>query len=289
MKMKQALPVSKQVQAQILPLYLRYILNGFFLLGALIAFSLSAYAQDSAEKIYDYKVYAGGINAVDAQLRLEQTDKYFETELKAITRGFIGKIAPWEGVYFTKGFFNQADQARPQTHIAQSTWRGDTEIKTFHYDNKGRFESLTIVEKGKDKTPDDIDAKLAQNSVDLLSAMLNVMNTSVQSNECSGSFNVFDGKRRFKLWFKPLGRETLSKSKYSAYAGPALKCEVEIFPDGGRWHEKPRGWLSIQEQGRDKGALPLIWLAKVGESEHVIPVKMQVKTDYGVLFMHLVN
>ena len=36
------------------------------MLGALIAFSLSAYAQDSAEKIYDYKVYAGGINAVDS-------------------------------------------------------------------------------------------------------------------------------------------------------------------------------------------------------------------------------
>ena len=272
-----------------MPNYLRYIVNGFIFLGAIIAFSINANAQNQSDNIYNYKIYAGGINAVDAQLRLDQTDKNFETELKAITRGFIGKIAPWEGLYFTRGFYNKNGQARPQTHIAQSIWRGDKEIKTFQYDESGRFESLKIIEDGKDKTPDDIDANLAKNSVDLLSAMLNVMNTSVQNDECSGTFNVFDGKRRFKLWFKPLGSENLSKSKYSAYSGPALKCEVEIFPDGGRWHEKPRGWLSIQEQGRDKGALPLIWLAKIGESKHSIPVKMQVKTDYGVLFMHLVN
>lgn len=60
-------------------------------------------------------------------------------------------------------------------------------------------------------------------------------------------------------------------------------------PDQGKWRKKPRGWLSIQEQGRQKGALPTIWLGQMGADKTYIPVKIRVKTDYGTLFMHLTS
>jgi hypothetical protein len=58
-------------------------------------------------------------------------------------------------------------------------------------------------------------------------------------------------------------------------------------PDGGKWYQKPRGWLSIQEQGRQKGSLPTVWMAKVNKTGPALPVKIRVVTDYGTLFMHL--
>ena len=134
-----------------------------------------------------------------------------------------------------------------------------------------------------------ISRKQINNTTDILSATVTVMNNIIETSKCDGTSDIYDGKRRFTLNFKDKGESTLSKSKYNIFSGPARFCTVEIEPKGGRWHEKPRGWLSIQEQGRQKGALPAVWMAKVEGFEYAIPVKIRVKTDYGTLLMHLTN
>ena len=71
--------------------------------------------------------------------------------------------------------------------------------------------------------------------------------------------------------------------------GPAVACTVEVKPIAGKWHEKPRGWMSIQEQGREKGTMPTVWFAQMAAGEPAVPVKIRVKTEYGALFMHLTS
>src|SRR5690606_11504706 len=110
-----------------------------------------------------------------------------------------------------------------------------------------------------------------------------------ETGKCEGRNEVFDGKRRFTLLFKHSADEMLESSRYNDYQGPAARCEVEVQPVAGEWHKEPRGWMSIQEQGREKGALPTVWMAKIDENSPAVPVKIRVKTEYGVLFMLLVN
>jgi hypothetical protein len=64
---------------------------------------------------------------------------------------------------------------------------------------------------------------------------------------------------------------------------------VEIEPISGEWAKKPRGWLSIQEQGRERGTMPTVWLGKFDEDGPAVPVKILVKTAYGALVMHAVG
>src|SRR5690606_14417519 len=78
-------------------------------------------------------------------------------------------------------------------------------------------------------------------------------------------------------------------SDYNLYSGPAKRCTIEVQPAGGKWHDKPRGWFSIQEQGRNKGTMPTIWVASITPDMPAVPVKVMVKTDYGTLFLHLVG
>ena len=68
-----------------------------------------------------------------------------------------------------------------------------------------------------------------------------------------------------------------------------LSGTVEVKPIAGRWYEKPRGWLSIQEQGRKLGTMPTVWFAQLKETATVVPVRVRVKTEYGTLFMHMTN
>lgn len=266
----------------------------------LTGMSLSAQAVPPAEEeaillqprerqVMHYEVYAGGINAVQARLDVAYLeDQKYQLVLDAWTKGFLGKIVPWEGRFSTVGWDMGEDGKRPQLHRSRSVWRGDEEIKEYSYNKDRSFNHLSIVEEGKDKSPDDLDPELTQGTTDALSATLAVLENLPESGECSGEAEVFDGKRRFKLDFQHEQDVVLEQTRYNVYEGPAVECVVEVTPVSGAWHSKPRGWLSIQEQGRQKGSLPTVWMAQMEEDSPAVPVKIRVKTDYGTMFMHLV-
>lgn len=256
----------------------------------LFFFSVFCFSAQAAERkqILTYEVYGGGFNAVLAKLNMEEasSDRY-RTKLYAKTKGFLGSMFPWYGTFETNGWHINNKKRQPETHIVSSTWRGETEIKEYAYNKSGEFKALRITEEGKDKSPDSIDMALTKDTIDALTATLNVMEFVSKGQKCEGESLIFDGKRRFKLLFKDKGKKHLEASKYNIFEGEATECVVEIEPKGGRWHKKPRGWLSLQEQGRKYGALPTIWLASVGKDKAFVPVKVRLKTQFGTLFAHL--
>lgn len=216
---------------------------------------------------------------------LESKSRY-NLEVDAFTKGFLGKLVPWKGKFESHGW-RMRDKDRPELHRSTTTWKDEVEIKSYNYNKDGSFGGLEITEDGVDKSPDDLDEELVDGTTDALTAALTVLKSVAMGQSCESSSEVFDGKRRYKMVFKEKAQENLKSSKYNIYNGPAIMCEVEVVPVAGAWHKKPRGWASIQEQGREKGSLPTIWIAKIDEHGPAVPVKMRVKTDYGTLFMHM--
>ncbi len=261
----------------------------------LFGYALLGHAQDTQARAKEefqtmvYSVYAGGIHAVEAELMLQDDHpERYRMALHAKTRGFLAKLAPWSGTFETEGW-REEGELQPELHRSTSTWREDTQVKEYTYTKEGGFVGLSIVEEGVDKTPDNINEELTENTTDSLTAALLVMQSVREKGACEGRSEVFDGKRRFELVFRNKGERTLSKSRYNLYSGPAVLCEVEVEPKGGEWHKRPRGWLSIQEQGRKRDYLPKLWLAHVEEDGPAVPVKIMVKTDYGALMAHLTD
>ena len=236
-----------------------------------------------------YEVYAGGINAVTAEMDVayESKDRY-HMSLAARTKGFLAKLAPWSGIFETKGWRKEDGTDAPEMHRSSAVWRDEEEIKEYSYGKDGSFKGLRIIEEGKDKS-EKVDDELTQGTTDALTATLEVMKHIAAGGGCEGSSEVFDGDRRFELVFVHEAEEMLEETKYNVYSGPAVRCTVEVKPISGRWSTKPRGWLSIQEQGRDGGMLPTVWMAKIDETGPAVPVKVRVKTDYGTLFSHLIG
>ncbi len=265
------------------------IFNAFIFLSIAV-FSVSALAQDgkALSQKMEYNVYAGGIHALEANLINDLSDsKMYNMEAVAITHGLLGKLAPWKGVFSTKGW--KGDIYKPQEHKSVTTFRGEAESKTYSYNKNGSFKNYIRIEDGKDKK-DKPGKDLTEGTSDILTATLNTMRMIANSDKgCASESDIFDGKRRFQLKFDQVRETTLKKSGYNAYQGPAVECTVLVVPIAGKWHEKPRGWASIQEQGRKKGSLPTVWFAVVEEGKPAVPVKARVKTDYGTLFMHLTS
>lgn len=260
-------------------------------LGACL-FASPVHAQEAAQATkskqhIQYDVYAGGIHALKSNLNIVLTDKErYDVDLTAKTYGLLGKMAPWEGKFESHGWSTKAGM-KPEVHQATTTWRGDEEIKKYSYNKDGSFKSYVITDDENDGKVKKVAAELTQNTSDVLTATLNVMQSMATNSKCEGSEEVFDGKRRFKMIFKEKKAVKLEDSRWNAYAGDAVECTVEVKPVAGKWHEKPRGWMSIQEQGRDQGTMPTVWFANIKEGEPAVPVKVRVKTSYGTLFMHM--
>jgi hypothetical protein len=236
----------------------------------------------------EYDVYAGGINAVDATLNLalQPKDRY-DIELTAATKGFLRVLAPWSGSFESHGWRRQDGLDQPQLHKSIATWRDEDEIKEYTYDQKGKFLQYSIKDEENDGSPKDVDPELTQGTTDALTAVLAIMKQVGKGDACAGTAEVFDGDRRFELTFVSQGPEDLKATRYNVYEGPSQKCAVEVKPKGGKWHEKPRGWLSIQEQGRQHGMLPTVWFAQLDPKGPAVPVKIMIKSDYGAMLAHL--
>lgn len=235
-----------------------------------------------------YEVYAGGVHALQAELTIDLTksDRY-DIALSAKTRGLLDRIVPWEGTFESNGWQDSDQSFKPELHKSVSIWRGEEEIKEYKYNRDGSFNKIVITKPPKEPEAKNPDSQLTSETVDTLTATLRVMSALAKGESCAGSSDVFDGKRRFAQVFHAKGEPVLPETSYSIYDGVAHQCAVEVIPDGGKWYKKPRGWMSIQEQGLKKGTFPTIWIAQLQENAPAIPVKILVKTDYGALVMHL--
>ncbi len=236
-----------------------------------------------------YEVYAGGINAVKAEMELDYRKKgHYSIKFEAETRGLLGSLVPWQGIFETTGWLLGGKfKIMPELHESIALWRDEKEVKSYYYNKNGSFEKMVTLykhKKPKTKIPDE---KLTKDTIDALSVTLMVMEKVADGGKCEGKKDVFDGKRRYSLIFNHKGFVNLKKSRYNAYAGMAAECTVEVKPIAGAWYKKPRGWLSIQEQGRKRGMMPTVWLAQVRENAVTVPVRVRVKTAYGTLFMHM--
>lgn len=240
-------------------------------------------------QIMTYDVYAGGFHVVEANLEVDLgKPKRYRLELDAKTRGFLRTLAPWDGTFETTGWYDsRRETPHPEIHRSSAVWRDELEAKEYKYRKDGGFQEYRVTDEYSKNEKRGVEKELTDKTTDVLSATLAVMEKISDGQKCEGTSEVFDGDRRYRMIFRDQGQVNLTATRYNLYEGPATQCVVEVQPVAGKWHKKPRGWMSIQEQGRQHGSLPTVWLAKMSEGEPAVPVKIRVKTDYGTLFMHL--
>jgi len=259
---------------------------------AALTFSAPAVAADDVPTYHDQKmtfdVFAGGVHAVKANMEMDfSKEGRYSISFGAETRGLLGSLVPWAGTFASKGWAMRDGRRIPEMHESTATWQGEHEIKTYRYTKKGGFQDLVTTFKGKKPKTTIPDVELTKGTTDALTATILVMEKVSDGGNCEGTSEVFDGKRRFNLIYRHQQVVMLKKTRYNAYEGPAIECTVEVEPISGKWYKKPRGWLSIQEQGRERGTMPTVWLAQVVPNAVVVPVRVRVKTAYGTLFMHM--
>lgn len=254
---------------------MKYIFTLFLLFVSFNAFAIEPLRVT-------YGLYASGFNVLDIVGTYNITDDKYDLSMDLKTQGMLGKLAPWSGSIQSNGI-NKDVESVPLYHSFSSTWRDETEQTEFKFNQSGQLTSTTISKDGKSDNKMPAKEVYKDKPIDMLSAMFRAMNAA----SCASKQPAFDKKRRFDMVFRSKGKDVLEKTGYSIFQGEAEICEVEIIPVAGKWREKPRGWMSIQGQAKDKGQLPRIWFGKVRDDIPPIPVRFLIKTNYGAMVMHL--
>lgn len=246
------------------------------------------YEVNEPEKLgLKYDVYAGGFKALNAELVMDLDPKAYDMALKASTQGMIGSLFPWEASYATSGHAEDGAPI-PSLHTSRSSWKKNEKVTEMQYGPKGALMKATTREDNRTNVKKDFEPSMTKDAVDMLTGVLQMMQNTGLTDKCEGSFPVFDGKRRFDITLTDAGKETLKKSKYSAFRGEALRCTIKVKPVAGfKKKDQKRGWLAIQNHTEERKKPPTIWFGQLVENGPMLPVRMEIASSYGSVVAHL--
>ncbi len=261
----------------------------FNVVPALLIFAGTAHAAEAPVKpsvTLDYKIYIGGLEALKATVSIAADSTHYDVEIQAVTAGAIGKVMPWTVDVASKG--NVANGVlQPLAHIQKNNFQGKDRSVTLNYDGHGGFLNRTVVPDANEDQRDPVPPEMTQNTLDIVSGVLEGLRLVDRTGSCNGKAPVFDGRRRFDLIYSDDGHEALEASSVAFYSGDALKCAVKVEPVAGFWRKNQKKFFSRHMNGQDEVVPIEVYIARVGAAKVEAPVRVESNSPFGPLVMNL--
>ena len=96
------------------------------------------------------------------------------------------------------------------------------------------------------------------------------------------NYQIFDGRRRYDLKIKNLGKENLINDRPKSFSGNVTICGVKMIPIGG--HRLKSKWKPKQDKFSDFK----IYFGKTS-SGLLFPVRMNLERWFGTVVVRLIN
>jgi len=246
-----------------------------------MAFSVFSMEAAAAEKTTElqHSVYVGGLFLGNINTEIEQDRGRYRIESTAVTSKTFDWAFRWMARGTSIGSMN-ADKFAPVVHSHESAWNGNTRSAVMNYSDAGTVKVETTATKTADPnkfTP--IDPDSLTNSMDPMSAILLITNRLEAGQGCNAEVPVFDGRRRYDVKLTEKAEKSFNPSPYSVFKGKAIGCKIEVVKKGG-FKKEPDNFNRIDQE-------LVIWAAAPYEGARIVPVRMQVDTDFGRMELHL--
>lgn len=233
----------------------------------------------------DYALYAGGLRVVDVDVTYAQGNGHYEVTAGAVTSGIWKSLVPWRNDIFAQGKVAQDGGLQVERAVYDTYWRDKPKSVEMLYDAQGFVTTIATPPHKPDGRTEATPEQL-QYSLDTLSAVVQVL-AKGGLNGCQGSIPAYDGRRLYKLILNNKGEQVLRESRYSMFAGPALRCEVTFEPVAGFPIKETRAGFWNARDNEKKNNPLIIWLAKPAPDAPELPVRVQSTVQLGTLIAHI--
>lgn len=229
-----------------------------------------------------YEIWFGGFNVAAAEAEFILQDGAYTLRSIGETKGMAALLAEWRGEVLSQGRISDSGDIQPAAHRQNSEWRGEERRVTLDYDALGEMVSYSV-EPERDPEDEDEINPLPPNpeigTIDPLSVIAGEAAFSTAGFGCNAVYPVFDGRRRYDLTLTDKGETIIEPSEYTVFSGTVQACEVTFKMLGGDRKEKSK----YAKTARNR----TIFLGQPLANGPVVPVRMRIETDYGLLIAHL--
>lgn len=248
-------------------------------------FSAPALAGGADRVDLTYRVFLGGIPVVEVDARTTvDGDRY---RMDNLTR----TVGLWESLFKARMLSRVDGHLSPAMGVEASP-----SLFQLRYDGQvGRRRSVDVTYD--DKGPAEIRAEPPNNAdgrqevppefllgaIDPGTAAMLAAEQGSDAEICRREFKIFDGRRRYDIAFENRGSDRLNGNGDNFYEGDAVHCTIR--------YRRVKGFDPDWERANAK-KFPNeidIWFVRFPELPRAVPVKVQVKTEYGVTVAQLIG
>jgi len=227
----------------------------------------------------EYKAYFGGMHAVSFQARIGLGDADYRARVRLRSDGLLAKLVDFSLDAEAAGLAGSGG-LRPRQFQVASQWRDSTgRLVEISYAEDGA-PALRVEPPAEDDDREEVPEALRWDTLDPISATLELVRQLARSGRCEGEVAVFDGRRRYNVVTHHMGETVLKASDVAPYGGPAVRCGVSFEPIAGFWRQTKR-------QQSDDAKIE-VFLAPMTAWTPPVPVRIHAKNSYGAVRIHLV-
>lgn len=241
--------------------------------------SLAAASTAQAEPLrLDYELYAKGLNALNFSALVDVDEQGYDIQLQGKTTGVVGLLFSFEMETRSTGLLEQGNP-RPERYRTANRIRS-RDLRWVHMDyGEAGPDSVRGRPSPAEDGRDTVSASARKATLDPVSGIFAMLLDAAEG--CTGSVEVFDGRRLYDFSGEDRGWVVLTPRDYLAYDGPAHICRLQMQRRNGFSAE-------FESQDRSPGHFD-VWVAEVVEGGPPVPVRIEAETGFGTLRMYLSN
>jgi hypothetical protein len=231
-----------------------------------------------------YNVYLGGLHIFAFTTDIVLANETYSIKARGESRGVIQLFWRWAAKLAVGGTIGP-EGVHPQIYNVATFRKKRNRSMQLSFDEAGKYSirrmPVDIPHRAAKRQLPDL---LPAGAIDPLSVAMLIGRNVGNSKGCNDQLRVFDGNRRYDLSFTDRGKEMVTQTPYSVFAGQAHRCQFKMKRVSG--FRKPSTYkFSWNEDILDP---PEVWVAQLVPQIPPVPVLVHGDLNMGGLRIYLV-
>jgi hypothetical protein len=229
-----------------------------------------------------YQLYTVGLHPLDFAVELALDAGRYDIAVRGETKGLIDFFVRWVSHSVTQG---QIVGHRPVPQLVRSLNRFHGTPRRVSIDYASGMPVANVDPPPTRDDRDPVTPEQQQNTIDPVSAVLDLAERLAHGEGCHAQERVFDGRRRFDLLVSDGGMQPLERNSRSPFAGMAQVCDFTIDKIAG-FNRRPSSG-SDYDQSQPEKVVYRSWSMPVLAGLPAMPVRIRGEGSLGTFTLYL--
>ena len=238
-------------------------------------------AEDFQKISLDYDIQWGNLIIGYMHITLKKNNKLITLEAKAQSSKAISLLYEYKS-HLMATSYKEGKNWKAGSYILRSNMKNRYYSTIMHWNKRTGKVNYKIDPPLDLEKVYSIPNSSLKDVIDPVTSLMRVIAKINSNKSCATALSIFDGRRRYNLFTKALGKRYITNDRPISFRGNVVVCGVKITPIGGHWKE------SKWDAGQDKFSDIKIFFGINGTDSHY-PVRLELDRWFGIITFRLLK